>query len=120
MTKKPPTAKERSRMDSLRALGCVACWLNRTKESMVPAYTEIHHLNVGGFAGMPRRGHAYTIPLCTWHHRGVTPDPENMGSEEATKVYGPSLYHNKRDFKERYGTDSTLLTFVEYRINHGD
>ncbi len=59
---------------------------------------DIHHLTSGG----RRMGHAYTIGLCPWHHRGVPSPADDFGS-------GPSLAYSKRAFNEAYGTEITLL-----------
>jgi hypothetical protein len=100
--------KTQRRFDSLRRIGCVAC----RKEGIRTLGVDIHHLNVGGKAGQKRRGDAFTIPLCPWHHRGVGPCDVD--------IYGPSLANQSRAFRERYGTDDELLAFTNEWITNLD
>ncbi len=87
---KAPTKAERRRMDTLKHdVGCIACRL----EGFSYVTPDIHHLLDGG----RRRGHAYTIPLCPWHHRGMGSGP------------GVSMAHGSKPFREMYGPDDELL-----------
>lgn len=97
---KPPTKAEQERIDKFRWIGCVVShvFLN-LKE--VPY--DVHHLVEGG----KRLGHAFSIPLSPWFHRGIPPDGMNV--IEATARYGPSLALNPKRFKEHFGTDRELL-----------
>jgi hypothetical protein len=68
------TLADQRRIDRFRHIGCIACLIEGDKRGMRRRNTsyDIHHLNEGGKAGQKRRGDAFTIPLCPWHHRGVT------------------------------------------------
>ncbi len=86
------------------AVGCVCCALNLAlgfRPSLFPV--EIHHLNGGGHHGQKRRGDEFTIPLCTWHHRGLGP------AAKLRDAYGPSWAKGSRPFRATYGTDNELL-----------
>lgn len=98
---KSPTIAERRRFGALQEMGCIACRIDgRPGEP-----PDIHHLVEGG----RRIGHAFSLPLCPWHHRGVS----GMGESLATQLYGPSLARSKRDFVARYGSERELLRMVD-------
>lgn len=90
---KGPTKAERKRFERIASAGCVACRM----AGVEPMPAEIHHLLDGG----KRRGHAMTIGLCSFHHRG-TPVLENVG---------PSLAHGSKLFRAFFGDDSELLEY---------
>lgn len=102
-----PTLAESARMGRIKALGCVACHVNRALGlyDACPGwpYADAHHLLSGG----RRRGHEFTIALCPWHHRTMPP-VQGMGTEDAIAVYGPTLERQKA-FRDYYGTDDELL-----------
>lgn len=87
-------------MERLGATGCRACW-------KCPCTTglplEVHHLLDCG----RRRGHDFTISLCSWHHRGILIGGKTTEFMEET--WGPSVAHGTRLFKDRFGTDDELL-----------
>lgn len=88
-------------MDRLQEVGCIAC---RIRFGM-GAPADVHHITEGG----RRLGHDFTIPLCPWHHRGISAFPDRV----ATEKYGPSLAKSKREFVGEFGTEKTLL----HRVN---
>lgn len=94
-----PTKADRERFDALLRIGCLAC-LQRVQQYCIP---EIHHL----LSGNRRRGHQYTIPLCSYHHRRVPIGP--MGLHEHRNLLGPSLAEEPRAFRQEFGDDETLL-----------
>lgn len=96
---KRPTKAEAARMARLKEMGCIVCFGNGGK-NWPPA--EVHHL----LSGNKRRGHAFTIPLCPWHHRG---DHTGFGSKFLTATLGPSLARQSKRFHETYGDDDSLL-----------
>lgn len=106
MRTKRPTKSESARMARIKQLRCVACW----DTPFCCGVTEIHHLLSGG----RRRGHAFSVPLGVWHHRGI-PLP-SYSLIEATAIFGPSLRLSSRAFHERYGTDDELLAKVNKLI----
>ena len=100
-----PTKADRARFDAFRRIGCVAC----RKEGYGPHDADVHHLLSGGH----RRGHRFTVPLCPWHHRGFT---YHGSRQDMTDEYGPSLAHQPRRFRERYGSDDELLAYTDQLI----
>jgi hypothetical protein len=100
------------RFRRLKELGCLACWYERVAVQWNP--TEIHHLNEGGKAGQARRGDEFTVPLCSWHHRGEP--PEGFTASEMRLTHGPSLARHSKAFRERFGTDDELLALTNRRI----
>lgn len=117
-----PTKAEAKRFERIVELGCVAC---RKNAELRPISCEVHHLLDGG----RRRGHSFTVGLCQWHHRGVVNDlivseaTRFLGGDKkaglkctvdgTTAFFGPSLYHDRKAFRERYGTDDELLAYQE-------
>jgi len=103
------TAADRERFASLRQLGCIAC----TKRGIVGSKAEIHHL-VEGY----RLGHEYTIPLCTWHHRGERTDL-SVSMESMRGIFGPSMAREKRQFVGEFGSERELLEEVDKWLKEG-
>lgn len=102
---KPPTkAEERRWVECGIRVGCIAC---RQLPGTPYNPPDQHHLLSGG----RRRGHAFTVPLCIWHHRGQHIFP--AGDADHERVYGPSLARNSRAFRARFGTDDQLLAMTE-------
>ncbi len=97
-----PTKAERARMDAIREQGCVVARILGV--GWIPA--EIHHLTQGSRHGARRLGHAFTVGLNTWSHRGV-PLP-GWTAERCREVLGPSYAREPRAFRERW-PDSLLL-----------
>lgn len=83
---------------AIKDIGCIVC-LNRGL-GVVPC--EIHHLLSTGMHGNgKRKGDAWTVGLCQYHHRGVgTP----------TAALGPSYAREPRKFRELY-SDEWLLSY---------
>lgn len=96
---RPANKAERERMARLKDLRCVAC---RANNHFFWSVTECHHL----LSGNKRRGHAFTIPLCPWHHRG---DVGEFNVKTLEAILGPSLARSSKAFRARYGDDDTLL-----------
>lgn len=103
---KAPTAAERARFEALHEIGCICC----RKRGFSSWPVEIHHL----LSGNRRRGHAQTIPLCAWTHRGVVLPGWSMSS--MTDVFGPSLAHGSKPFHAAFGSDDSLLAEVNALI----
>lgn len=97
-----PTKADRARFEALLKIGCLAC-LQRVQQYRVP---EIHHL----LSGNKRRGHQFTVPLCSYHHRRVPIGPFNLTWHR--EVLGPSLAHQPNSFRAEFGTDEALLARV--------
>lgn len=113
-----PTVAEARRMDLVAQAGCICCWA--FAELGVPC--EVHHLTIGGHHGAPRRGHAFTVGICGWHHRGAW----NYATWEAIgrpagKVYaaaavGPSYALQPNSFRRVFGNDDALLMLQSERL----
>lgn len=89
---------------ALREIGCVPCRLRL--RAYVPA--EKHHLLTTGQHGNgKRRGEAFTVAVCPWHHRGIWPDGMTPG--QARALYGPSYAREPRAFRKLW-SDDVLLT----------
>ena len=101
-----PTASDQARFEQIRAIGCIACLRSLGRGF---GRTEVHHLLVGGKHGQKRRGHAFTIGLCGWHHQGNR--PHGMHERDGRKAYGPSYKLHARAFRQEYGQDDELLTY---------
>ena len=113
-----PTVAESRRMDLIVEGGCICCW--EFAELGVPC--EVHHLTEGGHHGQLRRGHAFTVGLCGWHHRGSWDYAtwEAIG-RPAGKVYasaavGPSYARTPNAFREAFGGDDVLLQLQSRRL----
>lgn len=105
---KNPTIAEHLRFAKIIGRGCMACRAENIEQALP---TEAHHLLSGG----KRRGHKYSIPLCSWHHRGI-PRP-GWNTATTRDIFGPSLRLESRAFHARYGTDDELLDRVNAMIN---
>jgi hypothetical protein len=77
---------------------------------------EIHHLNDGGLHGGKRRGDDFTIPLCTWHHRGV--QLPGLSRDAMTTIHGPSWAGGSKPFRAFFGSDDSLLSLANKLIEH--
>lgn len=97
-------------MDRIPELGCLACRL----QGLGKVYAEVHHLTIGGKHGAPRRGHAFTIGLCLWHHRGRV--FEGWSFARCRQEAGPSYAERPRLFRETYGDDDRLLELQAERL----
>lgn len=101
-----PTRDER-RYAKLRELGCIACRSERGLVGILPA--EVHHLVDKGYR-KHSGGNQATIPLCHWHHRG-----EPIIDHSVTwmrSMFGPSMFHEAREFAWAYGSQRELLAKV--------
>jgi hypothetical protein len=101
------TKADRERFRLLQVIGCLPCRIDG--RPWVPA--DVHHLLSGG----RRRGHAFTLPCCPHHHRGLIP-PDCRNQREAEERYGPSLAVSPKAFQERYGTEEELLETVNLML----
>lgn len=103
-----------TRCELMREHGCLCCLMAKELGFQVSGFgiPEIHHLNEGGIAGNKRRGDRFTVPLCSYHHRGKYPlDALRLGLtlEEVQQRYGPSWAHGSKLFREFYPDDDALL-----------
>lgn len=98
------------RFDTLREIGCLCCTANLAMGlGLTMLRVEIHHLNRGGHAGQKRRGDEFSLPLCSWHHRGVLLPARGMTRLTMIQRFGPSLAGGSKPFRAVYGDDDSLL-----------
>lgn len=103
-----PTIAQQYRFYAIKEIGCICC-----RTLGITRAAEIHHLTSGGRHGQKRRGHDFTIGLCSHHHRGVTA----FGNARlATATYGPSYALEPRKFRETFGSDDVLLALQDKLI----
>lgn len=108
-----PTQDEAEREERARRIGCICCYLNALEGwAKAPSYDTKQHCNVGGLHGAPNRGERFTYIGCAWHHLG-TPPPPLQSPRQAGLLYGPSFFHHKRAFRERYGSDDDLILLTD-------
>lgn len=112
-----PTRAEQLRMDLITQGGCITCWAF----AEVGCVCEVHHLTIGGKHGAPRRGHAYTLGLCPWHHRGAI-DPaqaQRLGvytPAGMAELVGASYARLPVLFRTTFGRDDALLRIQSRRL----
>lgn len=107
-----PTQAQAERFRLIQECGCLACLIFGLE-----TYPEIHHLLVGGKHGQKRRGHDFTIGLCSWHHRG---DPGFSTRELCELAYGPSYALQPKLFRETFGQDDELLAYQNRLIGQSE
>lgn len=103
------------RFEALRFVGCYCCEANLALGfDACGLPVEVHHLNAGGLHGGKRRGDEFTIPLCSWHHRGVL--QSGYCSKEMRQSCGPSWAGGSKPFRSVYGSDESILAQVNERL----
>lgn len=115
-----PTKAEQDRLDAIHDMECIACEMERgfakNRGELWPGQpfrTEAHHLVDRGYR-KHSGGHASTLPLEAWHHRGRVLD--GLTGREMKELYGPSLALHKREFVAQYGSERTLLAEIDRRL----
>lgn len=68
---------------------------------------DFHHFKSGNI----RRGHAFGVGLCAYHHRGHPRD--GYRSTEMRAYFGPSLMDGGKAFREAYGSDDELMALQD-------
>lgn len=115
-----PTVAEARRLDLIVLGGCICCWAYA--ELGTPC--EVHHLTVGEHHGQVRRGHAFTLGICAWHHRGQRPLPLVLAAglqrapspELMADLVGPSYAIEPNAFRREFGGDEVLLQVQSRRL----
>ena len=106
-----PTKAEQARFDKMKDMGaCMACKQQNWK-GWQPI--EIHHL----LSGNKRRGHIFTVSLCSWHHRGVYQSGHGHDKQTLTKLLGASLANGSKPFHAEFGSDDELLAMQNEILN---
>jgi hypothetical protein len=96
---KYPTRTEARRMELIgqQYFGCIPC---RLEEPSLPVLATVQHV-VEGY----RLGHMFTYGCCLWHHLGQFPSQP-----------GPSLAHNRKGYRQRYGSERLLIALQDFVI----
>jgi len=95
-------------MATIKVLGCLPCLLM----GLPDRHAEVHHMLDG--SGEKRLGHAFTIGLCAWHHRGIL-NP-GYSSADMVDVYGVSYGKGSKVFVEAFGTELQLLEVQNFML----
>lgn len=109
--KKKATKAESARISEIKKGPCACCEINEHQHAMARADQDgcdAHHTLSGG----RRRGHARTLGICPWHHRGIRPG-RYASDKEATRALGPSLAHGSKPFTAFYGKDDELIDLYQ-------
>lgn len=89
-------------MDKIKDGVCVCCHMR----GIISVYPEIHHL----LSGNRRRGHMFTVGLCSYHHRGF--EGKATLSARGLEIVGPSLADGSKPFHAAFfGTDDAMLEY---------
>lgn len=99
--------EDESRIETIKRMPCIACMKNLNHKIIYP--TEAHHIVDKGYRRLSGE-HQATLPLCRWHHRGIALD--GVGNAETERQCGPSMFHTKKAFVKKYGTERELLAEV--------
>lgn len=102
------STRDLKRYEALRALGCIACRIERRIDDDCGPI-EIHHLVDKGYR-KHSGGNQATIPLGRWHHQGIPWIDITVTYMRA--IYGPSKRLEGKEFTKVYGTDRDLLARV--------
>lgn len=103
---------DQKRLDWVHEQPCICCEIEKLPAGMPRLRVEAHHLVDKGYRALSG-GHQATLPLCSWHHRGVR--LEGHSTSAMSSMYGPSLAVSKRQFVAWFGTERQLLA----RVNAG-
>ena len=98
------TKAERAWVDAVKRAGCLCCIQRGFPHDMDGSVVEAHHLLSGGV----RRGHLFTVGLCSWHHRGRL-IVEGWTNERHRERLGPALSEGSVPFRDEFGSDDALL-----------
>ena len=107
-----PTDRQQEEQDRIRAVGCIACLMRRVGEVNAPLHTpaEIHHITRNGM----QMGQDFTLPACSWHHRGQ-PFTDTLATADACRSeLGPSLAEGSKAFFAHFGSDQALLDLARW------
>jgi len=108
-----PTRDERQREARARKLGCILSRARIAKGLPVPKQgsVDIDHLVKPG----KRLGHAFSIPLHPWYHRGVVPYPLTSKAE-ARELYGAAVSDGSKAFLASHGVTRMDLYIETQRL----
>lgn len=102
-----PTKAQAKHLEQITHGECICCWMNYHVLGLNRADHEgcdAQHTLSGG----RRIGHAATLGMCPWHHRGVRPS-YCATDRVATASLGPSFAHGSKPFRAVYGDDAYLM-----------
>lgn len=111
------TKEDLARLAAIHNMPCICCVdesIDRAREFEQPNKTTAHHLVDMGTRELSG-GDQATLPLCQWHHLGYP--REGFDNIDMLAKYGPSLFHTKKLFNDRYGGERALLETVNGEID---
>jgi hypothetical protein len=92
------TKAHKERFAAIKSLGCLAC----------------RKLGLAMFCGPIEAHHDKTIPLGSWHHRGIP--WLTFSAKEMAEAFGPSLRLQSKLFHATFGSDDELLAEINEMI----
>lgn len=98
---------DQKRLHWIHEMPCICCQHRGVSQ---PSMTSAHHLVDNGYRRLSG-GDQATIPLCLWHHQGYTVPPSR--EDDMKYLYGPSLALHKKEFIATFGTERSLLAFID-------
>jgi hypothetical protein len=114
----PCTPGEQRRQDLARALGCIACRIERERYGRSLTHdcgpTEIEHQTISG----RQISQLATIALGSFHHRAICID--GLTTSEMTELFGPSQAKGSKPFHARYGDNQILLELQDRLIRENE
>lgn len=96
----------------VKRLECGPCEQEQVPQ---PFPTEAHHGTLGALHGKPRIGDDCQLPLCAWHHRGVS--LPGVTRIQMTHKFGPSLAHDKIQFFAAYGSQEQQSELAKLKVS---
>lgn len=109
MKPKPMNKSDKARVEFIKQHGCQAC----RKRKLGWRLPDVHHVLRGG----RRVSHQHTCGLCAWHHEGHQPD--GMSQADCLDLFGPSRKRHPKEFAQEFGTEESLVSEINDRINEG-
>ncbi|EJM1547507.1 recombinase, partial [Salmonella enterica] len=95
-----PRVAERSLMDKIGALPCIACYVHGVINEVV----SLHHINGRTITG----AHAFVLPLCNHHHQYAAPPAIRAIYPWLVPVHADGNYGGRITFEALNGTQEHL------------
>ncbi|EDK0168699.1 recombinase [Salmonella enterica] len=95
-----PRAAERSLMDKIGALPCIACYVH----GIINEVVSLHHINGRTITG----AHAFVLPLCNHHHQYAAPPAIRAIYPWLVPVHADGNYGGRTTFEAFNGTQEHL------------
>ena len=97
-----PRAAERSLMDKIGALPCIACYVHGVINEVV----SLHHINGRTITG----AHAFVLPLCSHHHQYAAPPSVRTVYSWLVPVHADGNCGGKSAFEALNGSQEHLYS----------